>query len=82
MSQVLRNKLKSTDEAPVFGAIELSEGEGYYLAEFNSLPSVPHIPFSYEFFDEHEDIQMLETKYKVDLSDYELVQHTNQNSDI
>ncbi|MCF0060105.1 hypothetical protein MUK70_12715 [Dyadobacter chenwenxiniae] len=82
MAQVLRHKLRSTEQAPVFGVIELSEGEGYYLAEFNSLPSVPHLPQTYEFFDENEDIPMLEDKYKIDLSDYELVYHNYQNSDI
>ncbi|WP_026629489.1 hypothetical protein [Dyadobacter alkalitolerans] len=82
MAQVLRNKLKSTDLIPVFGSIELSEGEGYYLAEFDRLPSLPHLPQTYEFFDENEDVPMLEAKYQVDLSDYELVHHDYQNNDI
>lgn len=82
MARVLKNIYRSRQNAPVFGVIELSEGEGYYIAEFDSLPSLPHLPYTYEFFDDTDDISSLEEKFQVKLNSYQLVHYSHQNSDI
>jgi Mor family transcriptional regulator len=75
MPQVLVKKGVAADRKSVFGVIELSEGEGYYLAEFDKLPVDPHLPQTYEFFDDNETVDDLETKYRLDLSEFKLIKY-------
>lgn len=72
MAQILIKKGKASEQKSVFGVIELSEGEGYYLAEFDKIPVEPHLPQTYEFFGDDETIEILERKYRLDLSEFKL----------
>ncbi|WP_166444672.1 hypothetical protein [Dyadobacter bucti] len=70
MANVLKMKSSTPD---IFGVIELNEGVGYYVAEFECVPVEPHLPATYDLFDEEITIEDLEEYYQVDLASYELV---------
>ncbi|MCE6988149.1 hypothetical protein [Dyadobacter sp. CY323] len=72
MALVLINKEKSTETETVFGVIELDEGQEFYVAEFDKVPVVPHLPQTYDLFDETETLETLERSYNVSLVDYVL----------
>ncbi|MCF2498375.1 hypothetical protein [Dyadobacter chenhuakuii] len=79
MTRVLKNVYKSRPSDPVYGVIELDEGEGYYVAEYSKLPSLPHLPYTYEFFDHTDTIKDLEEKFDVNLNSYMLIDFDYQN---
>jgi len=45
MANVLKMKSSTPD---IFGVIELNEGVGYYVAEFECVPVEPHLPATYD----------------------------------
>jgi hypothetical protein len=58
MALILLKTENSGDDQPLFGVIDLDEGV------------VPHLPQTYEFFDDDETIPSLEQKYQMDLSGF------------